>query len=173
MKQPGHNCSKVGRIGKLHGYSGAVRIDIDGDIAFSKPEKNNEPVFLVIHQKPVPFFYTRWQDGGESIIVKFEDIDTEEAARELIGLEVLAPEKWVEESDDVSAAALIDYTVVDSVLGKLGFISNYMENPGQTLLYMMLNGREVMIPFVEEFINDIDPDTQTLYTSLPDGLVDL
>jgi len=173
MKQPGHNCIKVGRIGKPHGYKGAVRMDLSGDIELDKPEKSNEPVFLVIQQKPVPFFYTQWQDAGNSIIIKFEDIDTEEQARELLGLDVLAPEKWVEENDEVSASALIDFTVVDSQLGKLGFITNYTETPAHTILYMLLNGREILIPLVDEFVENIDFDNQTLYMNLPEGLVDV
>lgn len=173
MKYPGHSCSKVGRIGKLHGYKGAVRIDLDGGIEVEKPEKNMGPVFLVIHQKPVPFYFTQWQDGGSSLIVKFEDIDTEDAARELVGLEVLVPEKWIVDDGGINASALIDFTVVDSELGKLGFIQNYMETPAQTLLFMMMNGREVLIPFVDEFIKDIDFDNQTLHTTLPEGLIDL
>lgn len=173
MKQPGHNCMVVGRIGKPHGYKGAVRIDVSRDLEFHKPEKNNEPVFLVISQKPVPFFYSHWQQAADSIIVHFETIDSEEKARELVGLEVLAPKEWVEEDDGFTAAALLDYTIEDSELGKLGFISDYMEMPGQTLLTMLYQGREVLIPFVDEIIEAIDPDIKTIYTNLPDGLLEI
>lgn len=173
MKLPGQDCVCVGHIAKAHGFKGAVRIDIKTGITLDKPKGTKEPVFLEIHQKPVPFFYTSWQENMGSPIVHFEDIDSQEKAQELLGLEIWVPDSWVEESDELSLADLIDYTVEDEEHGKLGFISNYMETPGQTILYMMLNGREVMIPFVDEFVTDIDHENKILHTRLPDGLLDL
>ncbi len=173
MKLPGQDCICVGRVAKTHGYKGAVKIDIKESITLNKPKGTKEPVFLEINQKPVPFFYTQWQDNMGSPIVHFEDIDSEEKAKELLGLDVLVPETWVEEGEGAALDQLIDFTVIDAEHGKLGFISNYMENPNQTLLYMLLNGREVLIPFVDEFIIDIDWENQIINTRLPDGLLDI
>lgn len=172
MKLPGQDCICVGRVAKTHGYKGAVRIDIKESITLNKPKGTKEPVFLEIHQKPVPFFYSSWQENMGSPIAHFEDIDSEEQAKELLGLDVLVPETWVEE-EELAFDRLIDFTVIDKEHGKLGFISNYMENPNQTLLYMLLNGREVLIPFVDEFVIDIDWENQTLHTQLPEGLLDI
>jgi 16S rRNA processing protein RimM len=173
MKQPGHNCISIGRLAKTHGYKGAIKIELQNNITLNKPNGTKEPVFLEINQKPVPFFYTHWEGMNNMPIVQFEDITDEEKAKKLIGLTVLVPKTWVEVDDSVSVADLINFTVVDEVHGKLGFINNYMETPAQTLLYMLQNGRETMIPFVDEFIIEIDWDNQTIYTHLPDGLLDL
>lgn len=173
MKKPGHNCISIGQIAKTHGYKGAVKIELQNGISLNKPKGISEPVFLEINQKPVPFFYTEWQEAGGSPLVHFEDINSEEQAKQLLGLTVLAPNTWVDEEEGIFVEDLINFTVVDEQFGQLGFISNYMETPGQTLLYMLLNGREVLIPFVDEIITDIDWDNQTIHTSMPDGLLDL
>lgn len=173
MKLPGEGCTCIGRIAKTHGYKGAVKISITEGLALDKPKNSKEPVFLEINQKPVPFFYSQWQENMGVPIVLFEDIDNEEKAQSLVGLDVLVPESWIDEDESSNIANLINFTVVDAEHGKLGFISNYMENPAQTLLYMLLNGREILIPFVDEFILDIDWDNEIIHTQLPDGLLDI
>jgi 16S rRNA processing protein RimM len=167
------DCICVGRIAKLHGYKGAVRIDVLESILLNKPKGNKEPVFLMINQKPVPFFYTAWQDNMGNPIVHFEDIDDEPKAKELLGLEVFVAKTWVDEDEGSGIANLINFTVVDATHGKLGFISNYMENPGQTLLYMLQNGRETLIPFVDDIIIEVDWENEIIHTQLPDGLLDI
>ncbi len=167
------DCICVGRIAKTHGYKGAVRVDIKKSITLNKPKGSEEPVFLEISQKLVPFFYTSWQESTGSPILHFDDIDNEAKAKELIGIDVFASKKWVEEEEGSEIANLLNFTVIDTEHGKLGFINNYMENPAQTLLYMLLNGREILIPFVDEFILKIDWDNETIYTQLPDGLLDI
>jgi 16S rRNA processing protein RimM len=170
---PIQDCICVGRIAKTHGYKGAVRVDINENITLNKPKGTKEPVFLEIHQKPVPFFYTGWQENMGNPIVHFDDIESETQAKELIGLAIFVSKQWVEEDEESGVENLLNFTVVDAEHGKLGFINNFMENPAQTLLYMLLNGREILIPFVDEFILEIDWDNEIIHTQLPDGLLDI
>lgn len=170
---PMQDCICVGRIAKTHGYKGAVRVDIKESLTLNRPKGSKEPVFLEISQKLVPFFYTSWQENMGNPILHFDDIENEAHAKELIGLDIFVSKQWVEEDEGTGIENLLNFTVVDAEHGKLGFINNYMENPAQTLLYMLLNGKETLIPFVDEFILEIDWENETIHTQLPDGLLDI
>ena len=60
---------------------------------------------------------------------------------------------------------------IDEAEGELGLISEVVENPGQVLLSISKDGREIMIPFVEDFIVSLNKRKKEIVLSLPDGLV--
>ena len=78
-------------IYKIHSYKGHVairwdieRLELNLDMRFA---------FLIINQKPVPFYVEDAFLKGQGMVLKFEDIDSEDAAKALIGYEVaFAPE---------------------------------------------------------------------------------
>ena len=80
---------KIGKIGKPHGVKGEVSFLFDDDV-FDRTEADY--LVLCIDGILVPFFIDEYRfHGNASALVKFADIDTQEAARELTGCEVYFP----------------------------------------------------------------------------------
>lgn len=164
-------CLEIGTISKTHGYDGSVRIDLKGieSIALSK----KEPLFLRIAQKLVPFFMEEFRKANDSVIARFEDINDNDQARRLCGYKVYAREAAVQKEEAGDLESLIGYQVSDVNLGKLGEISNYIESETQPLLVMDYKDMEVLIPYVEEIILEIDDENKHIEVDLPEGLIEL
>lgn len=56
----------------------------------------------------------------------------------------------------------------------MGEITDYNDATSNVLLIVTTpGGDEVYIPVADEYIDEIDPDTNTLHTTLPSGIIDL
>jgi 16S rRNA processing protein RimM len=157
--------SKVGRITKTHGYEGNVRIDFDDSYNINQ----KEPLFLMFHQKPVPFFITSFS-GSNPFVVTLYTIDSLEKAQDILGKDVFAALGDTEEEDDLS---WVGFKLIDTQLGEIGTIQDIIENTAQDIIVTQYKGQECLIPFVEEFIEAVDDENQTLTLNLPEGLLDL
>lgn len=165
------DCQSIGHIGKPHGYDGSVKIELHRDISYS--HKRTEPVFLLINRKPVPFFTTSYNEDSQPPIVRFEDINTLEAAKKLTGIEILASQKRVDGETPVSIADLIGYLVISLPSFPLGRIVSTMDAGLQELLVMEYRNKEILIPFQPGLIADIDHEEKKIFFSLPEGLLEL
>lgn len=165
---------RSGQIIKAHGYKGEVQVDI----FLESPEvlENLESVFVEINQKLVPFFIEEIRIGEKRAIIKFEDVDTEEDARFLLKKNILISSDIIgeDESDDLIAYnALVGFKVVDKNKGELGVIEDFIERPGQDLLIMKYQEKEIFIPVDENIILKMQPRKKVLQVNLPEGLLEL
>ena len=83
---------KIGRIGKAHGVKGEVSFLFDDDV-FDRADAD----YLVLELDGilVPFFMEEYRFRSDSTaLVKFEDIDTQDRARELTNCDVYFPASW-------------------------------------------------------------------------------
>lgn len=115
--------------------------------------------------------------GERTAIVEFEGIDDPETARGLVGSHCLVRRSDVGlwEGDD-DAASWEGWSVVDVAHGELGRISGVIDNGAQSLLEVSrTDGDEhpLLIPLVDEFIDDVDASAKCVTVAIPDGLLDL
>ena len=62
----------------------------------------------------------------------------------------------------------------DKENGFIGTLVDVLENSnGHDTLQLDFNGKEVLIPFVDRFILQIDEEKQEIKVDLPEGLLDL
>lgn len=164
------DCRLIGRIGKPHGHAGAVKLELLPDL---ETDLNiNEPVFLIIEGKPVPFFMEECNEAAQPPILHFEDLKCIDEARKLSGFDVFAPKENVDAEMDWVADQLIGYEAYDgkTALGKVLAIS---DSGLQQLLHFELNGTEVLVPLQDELIVDINEKKKQLFLELPEGLLAL
>src|SRR5690606_22352548 len=88
------DCLVLGTLAKTHGIRGQLILKLNHftfeDILLM------ETVFLEIEGLPVPFFVSEYiERSGDTIILAFDDIETESKAKELIGLTVFIPARSV------------------------------------------------------------------------------
>lgn len=86
-----------------------------------------------------------------------------------------------DESDELQ---LEGYSVLDTSFGKLGRVVRIEENPAHPLMVVDRgtnegssvedgSSSELLIPVVDAFIDEIDEEARIIYTSIPNGLLDL
>ncbi len=157
--------TKVGRITKTHGYAGKLRIDVEDSFDIDL----KEPLFLMFHQKPVPFFVTE-KSNTNPFIVSFADVNTVEEAQDFQGRDVFLPSQQLKIEEENS---LIGFEIIDVNLGKIGLVEDIVSHKTQDLILTSHKKRECLIPFVDDFIEIIDEENGIITLNLPDGLLDL
>ena len=106
--------------------------------------------------------------------VTFEEVDTPEIASELVGMHCLIRRDLIDDSSLMAAPALWEgWPVIDSQIGMVGTLVGVIENPGQALLEVSREGESVLVPFVDEIVNDVDIEQGVVRVTLPNGLLDL
>ncbi|MDX5320713.1 MAG: ribosome maturation factor RimM [Bacteroidota bacterium] len=164
------DCRLIGRVGKPHGHAGAVKLELLPDL---ETDLNiDEPVFLLIEGKPVPFFMDECNEAANPPIVHFEDITGMESARALQSLQVYAPKSAVEADQEWTAALLVGFQAFDGER-PLGPVLEIIDAGMQELLRFEINGREVLVPLQNELIEDFDEARRELHLRLPEGLVEI
>ena len=115
--------------------------------------------------------------GDEEYLVRFVKVTDRDTAESLVGSHcLLSCDQLPDDFDDLlraDAGHVSGYRVVDEVRGMLGPVVNVREMPTQDLLVVEHEGEEVLIPFVDEFIVDIDEEDCIMHVNLPAGLIDL
>jgi 16S rRNA processing protein RimM len=161
----------LGKIIKAHGFHGAVVIALEGNI--SEEIKEMESVFVEIDGKPVPFFFEWVKDSGpESLIVKFEFYNSENSILEFAGCSVYTDRQTVVPQRDSNLPIFLKgYTLLNSNKEELGAIVKILSYPMQVMLELETsNTDEILIPYNEDWIIELDNKNKTLSLDLPEGL---
>lgn len=161
---------KIGILTKTHGVKGELSFSFTDDV-WDRAEADY--VFLKIDGILVPFFLEEWRFRSDSVaLLKFQDIDDANKALEYCGCEVYFPVDLVPEDDEDTEYTWKHFTgwrVVDTEAGELGEI-DYVEDSTANVLFQI---GDLMIPAVEEFIEDIDSKARVITMTLPEGLLEL
>lgn len=170
--------SEVFRIGKLtkpHGIKGEISFAFDNDVF----DRVDCPYLICdIDGILVPFFIEEYRfKGKETALITFEDVDSEEKAQRMSGLDVYFPRKYYEdepnEEIEYSWNFFLGFSVIDKASGKLGIIEAIDDKTLNTLFLIKDkdNDNELIIPATEDFIEKIDAKKKVIYVNLPEGLI--
>ncbi len=170
------DCHYLGYISKSIGFEGSLLVFFEAaDPSFFMEDM--ESVFILIDGKLVPFFIEdiHFRDMGKEAVIKLEDIDNTEKARELCNRKMYLPisklpaglKKQKQYSNITSYKA---YTTNNDFLGIVKEIIEYPNNP---ILCIKKEKREILIPAADEFIVDLNHTKKTITLTPPDGLLDL
>ncbi|MBQ7457602.1 MAG: hypothetical protein IJS70_00355 [Bacteroidales bacterium] len=149
------------RILKSYGTEGGVIVSApEVDIE----ERANEPVFISFDGLPVPFFIEEVTPrGGAKYFVKLEDIDSLEAAEELVGKDADFEEDGEDYADEI-----IGYTLCNQNGTPVGKITAYENIPGNPCLE--IEGG-TLIPCPDELIVKVDNRNRKIWLEIADGLL--
>jgi len=166
-------CYQLGRIVKTHGLKGEVGVllDVDDPIEYSKMES----VFVSQEQGLVPFFIERISIRGDRATVKFETVDSIEAANILKGSGLYLPLEHLPAKgpDSFYYHDVVGFTAIDERSGEIGKIADYYTNGPQDILAIEKDGREILVPLVDDFFVKTDHEQKQIVFRLPDGLIEL
>jgi len=128
----------------------------------------DEPVFITFDGLPVPFFVESLEIKGNRRIVKFQDIDTAQAAEDLIGREAVLDC----EDEDEEEASLEGMIVINASTGEeVGEIVDFNDFSGNTCITVVHNGEEVILPLHEDLVSSVDEKKGTITLTIPEGLL--
>ena len=82
----------------------------------------------------------------------------------------LLPEK---EGNDFYSHEVVGFLVVDEEKGELGNVQEIIEYPTQSLIQIVINGKEVLIPIHDDIIQDVDRAGKKILIKAPVGLIDM
>jgi 16S rRNA processing protein RimM len=168
------DCFLVGTVFKLHGYKGDVNIYNEVDIPF---DFNTLDYFLIEQNSElIPFFIDRARPTKPNVVlVKFEDVNSEEDARKILKREVFLPKKLFPGKDDnaISEKQLIGYSVIDREMGELGKITFINSKTAQQLVYVSKDGKEFCFPMHEKFVKNIDTGKGKMEVEIPEEFLNL
>ena len=161
---------QIGKLGKTHGVKGEISFLFDDDV-FDRVDADY--LILKVDGIFVPFFIEEYRFRSDAnAIVKFEDIDTQERARELTGCEVFFPRALADsDQDSISWAAIVGFDIIEAESGnKIGRIDS-VDDSTLNILFCLEDGR--LIPASEDLITAIDQQARTITMHLPAGLLEL
>ena len=164
---------KIGYLLKPHGIKGEVTARLEVEV----PDLSVPYFVCEMDGIFVPFFVEclRYK-GSESILIKFERVENEKAAKRFMGKALFFPRKYLPEGYDVSCSlnSCIGYEVEDLNEGFLGTLAFIDDSTINLLLGIRdAKGKELLIPAVDDFIEGIDDKKRKIFLSLPHGLLDL
>ena len=164
----------VARIGRAHGIKGEVTVEVRTD----EPELRLAPG-AVLATEPAstgPLTIETGRVHSGRLILRFEGVKDRtgaEALRNTLLIAEIDPEELPEEEDEYYDHQLMDLDVVTKDGEEVGRITEISHLPSQDLFIVeRSDGSEVMIPFVESIVIEIDLEEQRAVIDPPPGLID-
>lgn len=139
--------------------------------------EESEYLMVEVEGGLVPFFVT--ENGinfrtSSAVTLAFDGLDSAEKVRNYCGSKVFLHKDTAyepETSDELDE--LNDYLVFDLERGQLGKIIHVDNFSGNIVLTILHKGKELLIPFSEELITNLDETKKELHLDCPEGLIDL
>ncbi len=167
-------CFYLGRIVSKFSFKGEVLIKLDTD----EPETylEMESVFVEYDNNLVPFFIERSSLQKSNLLrVKFEEVDSEEDADDLMKCDLYLPLDQLPElsEDQFYFHEIIGFTVEDEIYGTVGTLTGINDTTSQALFEIEKDGKQVLIPMNDQFLQKVDKKNKTIHVKTPEGLIDL
>ena len=171
---PKADCEKVGFFKKTHGVFGELVLEYEPQFEISI--ENADRFFVELEGLLVPFFVL--EDGfrfktENSAILSFDGVDSEKYAKRMVGSSVfLFKDEIIVIPDELFDSELVNYLLFDEKLGEIGIIDQVDNYSGNIVFTLNYKGKELLVPFNEDFLIELDKHNKFIKLRLPEGLFD-
>ena len=156
MQEVNNDYIAAGRIAGPHGTGGWVKVVIYSGL----PDRFDDMrvIYMKSGEETVGKILLETAVLGNGVILKFRGVDTREAAKELIGKELLVPagEKIALPKDTFFIDDLVGLAVFDIEGVYLGKVSDVLVMSGNDVYVVNNDDREILIPAISEFVEKVD-----------------
>jgi 16S rRNA processing protein RimM len=164
---------QVARIGKPHGIRGEVTVQVLTDAPEERFVPGTELVVEPASAGPLTIISARW--NKDILLLGFEEIETRNQAETLRGAKLFIETEELHEDDDEGwyehELVGLDVRVGDTVVGKVSGLNTL---PVQDLLVVTTSeGKEILIPFVEQIVPEVNVGEKYILVTPPPGLFDI
>ena len=160
----------VGRVSRAHGIRGELTVQVRTD----EPERRFAPgSSLFADGRRLEVAGSRRHSG--KLLVRFVGVDDRTAAEALHGQVLEAevdPADAPDAEDEFYDHQLIGLSARRASGEQVGTVRAVTHLPAQDLLTLDVGGREVLVPFVEELVPEVDLETGTVIIADLPGLLD-
>ena len=165
MKKP--DLQYLGEFIKLFSFKGEIILYSDNTISLIE---NLDTIFIDIDGAFVPFQIKKSKSHKKNIFrVLLEGISSESEAKDLLKKSVYINK--LENQDNINN--IVDNFNVYNNNEYLGIVISTINKTGQTIIEVKMKEKIVLIPFVDEFIVEINYGLNKIDMILPDGLLDI
>ncbi len=168
------DCFYLGKIVKKYSFKGELLVKLDTD----DPEiyTEMESVFVEKNKNLVPFFIERSSLHKSTLLrVKFEDVNGDEDADSLLKCHLYLPLEFLPKltGNKFYYHEIIGYTVEDVSFGNVGIITGINDSTTQVLFEIDRDGKEILIPLIDDFIKNVDKKNKIMQLEVPEGLIEI
>lgn len=168
------DCFYFGKIGKPKGFKGEVNIIIDKSSPIL-PKKLNY-VLILIGKKLINYPLSNYNITIKgNALGKFDGMKCDTDVNRIKNLSIYLPKEILPKlsEDKYYLHDLLGCTLIDKNFGVIGIISEVNSQTSQTLLFVETSKNEVIVPFVDEFIVNVNTSKKEVNLDLPEGILNL
>jgi len=168
------DCFYLGKIVRKYSFKGELlaKLETDDPEAYT----NLESVFIDYSPNLVPFFIESCRLHKSTLLrIKFEDVDTEVDADDLMGADLYLPLDTLPEleGDKFYYHEIIGFKAIDKNFGEIGKITGVNDTTAQAIFEIDRDGSQILVPMIDDFILKVDKKAQEIHLNTPEGLIDL
>ena len=164
---------RIGKIVATHGLTGSLILThVVGKSTWLKKDH----ILHVEMQKGsyIPYFVSQCKASNDKeYIINVEDVDKVESAKKLVTRQVYVDVSILIGYAKESPLLWIGFSVIDKNNGILGDIDDVSQTGFQWLARVNYNGTEVLVPLIDQMIENVDIKARTINVNLPEGLLEV
>jgi 16S rRNA processing protein RimM len=165
----------VGRIGKAHGIRGEATVEVRTD----DPDLRFAPGAVLLTDPPErgPLTVRAGRVQGGRLVLSFEAVPDRSAVEQLRDTLLLAevdPDELPDDPEEYYDHQLEGLAVRSVDGADLGVVEQMVHGPAQDLFAIRRpDGGELLLPFIAEFVPEVDLEGGVLLVDPPEGLLSL
>ena len=166
----------LGRLARPHSIRGEIRVDYFAE----SPLLLDKPLLLKAgRQAPRPVTVASWRLWKDQPVIRLQGVDDRNAAEALRGQELLIDAALLPEADpdEPYIRDILDLPVLLSAgRERLGTLEDVLfPGPAGQEIWSIRgeDGREILLPAVPEYVDDIDLEAGHIIITPPPGLLDI
>lgn len=167
------DCYFLGKITRRHGLSGNVILKLDTD----QPELYNklESIFVEINGLLVPFFIEKSSWSKSDALNIFFKNSSEAMVDQVLGKSVYLPLATLPKlsGKQFYYHEVIGFTILDEENNNCGEIESINDQTAQHYFLSRLNGKEIVVPIIKDWILEVNREEKFIKMQLPEGLMDV
>ncbi len=168
------DCFYLGKIVRKYSFKGELVIKLDTD----EPDlyANLDAVFIDLGKNFIPFFISSsLLQKGNQLRVQFEEVQSEEDADALLKRDVYLPLAFLPKltGNKFYFHEVIGFVLKDVNFGVVGKIIAINDATAQALFVVEVNGKEILIPMIDDFIKKVDRKNKIILVDTPPGLIEM
>ncbi|MDQ0663948.1 16S rRNA processing protein RimM [Arthrobacter ulcerisalmonis] len=165
---------QVARIGKPHGIRGEVTVQVLTDAPEDRFVPGTEFVVEPASAGPLTVSSARW--NKDILLLGFDEIETRNDAETLRGAKLFIETEELDGDDDDEGWYEHELVGLEARIGEqvVGKVTGLNTMPVQDLLMVTTpEGKEILVPFVEQIVPEVNIAEGFILLTPPDGLFEL
>lgn len=164
----------VGKIVRAHGIRGDVKIYPYGETLATKKAGDRLYISSFQAEERSRLTIVSLRPHGKYWVGRFQELADRDEVEKIIGEEIFLTEDLLPPTSEGEYYyyQLIGLSVETKTGSKIGILRRIFEAPSHDIYVVEGEGREVLIPAVEEVICHIDLEEGRMVVDLPEGLMD-